>query len=53
MWGLGRAGEGRDSTWDGEHAIQHTDDELQNCAPDPYRIVLTNFTPVNSTKNIH
>ena len=30
-----------DLTWGGEHTIQYTDDELQNCTPET-SIILTN-----------
>ena len=35
-------------TWGGEHAIQYTDDVLQNCTPDTYLILLANVTPINA-----
>ena len=37
-----------DVTWGGEHAIQYTDDVLQNCTPDTYLILLANVTPINA-----
>ena len=43
-------GELRDLTWSGEHTIHYTDDVLQNCTPETYVILLTNVTPINSTK---
>ena len=38
-----------DWTWGGEHTAQHTEDVLQDCAPETYVILLTtNVTPINS-----
>ena len=41
-----------DWTWDGEHAMQYTDDVLQNCSPETYVISLTNVTRIHSIMNI-
>ena len=38
-------------TWGGEHMVQYTSEVLQNCTPETYMILLTNVTPINSTKN--
>ena len=38
-----------DLTWDGEHTVQYTDD-VQNCTPETYKILLTNVTPLSSVK---
>ena len=40
----------RDLTWGGEHKIQYIDNVLQNCAPEPCIILVTNVTPTNSVK---
>ena len=37
-----------DLAWGGEHVIHYTDDALQNCTPETYRILLTNATPMDS-----
>ena len=39
-----------DLTWGGEHTIQYSDDILQNCTSETYRILLTNVTPLKSIK---
>ena len=39
-----------DLTCEGRHLIQYTDDVLWNCTPQPYTILLTNVTPINSIK---
>ena len=39
-----------DLTWNGEHAMQYTDDIPQNCAPETCIISLVNVTPINSIK---
>ena len=40
----------RDLTGGGEHTLQCTDDVMQNCAPETYRILLTSNLPINSIK---
>ena len=40
----------RDLTLGGEHTIQCTDDVLQKCTHETYILLLTNVTPINSTK---
>lgn len=54
-WGKGggqevKEGEGekKEMTWDGEHTIKCTDDVLCNYAPEPYIVLLTNGTSINS-----
>ena len=37
-------------TLGGEHTVQYTDDVLQNCIPETYIILLTNVTPIKTTK---
>lgn len=37
-------------TWGGEHAIQYTDDVLENCIPEAY-ILVTNVPQINSIKH--
>ena len=39
-----------DLTLGGEHVIQYTDDVLQNCTPETYKILLSKVTPINSIK---
>ena len=36
-----------DQTLGGEHTIQYTDDVLQNCALETYKILLTSVNPIN------
>ena len=40
----------RDLTWGGEHTAQRTDDVLQNCVPDTWKILSTSVTPRKSMK---
>ena len=37
-----------DLTLGGEHTIQYANDVLQNCTLEPYIILLTSVTPINS-----
>ena len=33
-----------------KHTVQYTDDVVQNCTPETYRVLVTNVTPINSIK---
>ena len=40
-----------DLTWGAEHAIQYTDDALENCTPETYIILSTNVSLISSIKH--